>query len=49
MMPDTVTTNLELENLPPVEDESTQLNEGIVGNLILTHVVVVKLSLPLYV
>ena len=50
MMQRSETKDLELERLPLVKDESIQLKEGIVSNLIMIYVVVVgKLSLSLYV
>ena len=42
------TEDVDLQKFQLVKKKSTQLKEGIVSNLILIYVVVIKLSLSLY-
>ena len=41
-MKESETKDLLLENLQLVKEQSTQLKEGIIGNLIMIYVVVIK-------
>ena len=43
------TKDLELQKLQLAKEQSTQLRQGIVSNIILIYVVVIKLSLLVYV
>ena len=49
MMQHSKTEDFELQKLQLAWEQSTQLKEGIVNNLILTYVVVIKVSLLVYV
>ena len=49
MMQHSETKDLELQKLQLAKEQSTQLRQGIVGNIILIYVVVIKLSLLVYV
>ena len=49
MMQHSKTEDFELQKLQLAREQSTQLKEGIVNNLILIYVVVIKVSLLVYV
>ena len=49
MMLHSETKDLELQKFQLATEQSTQLRQGIVGNIMLIYVVVIKLSLLVYV